>query len=156
MLLESIDQGIHSIEKVRVRCITFSRAQDRDPWVSEVVLHPRCDLLRGFPDLEVFEVMPGEWGTEKEMRRGVSASARPLIWMGLRHGVSASARALILSTGHENNFDTVPACHSEARARELLRQCDAAVRAHAPDAPWDLLRIELFEAYGHQVKGGDS
>ena len=122
MLLESIVQGVHIIEKVRVRCTTSSRAQDRDPWVSEVVLHPRCDLLRGFPDLEVFEVMPCGWMIEKEMRRGVFASSRPLMWTGQRRGVSASARALILSTGHENNFDTVPACHSEARARELLRQ----------------------------------
>ena len=26
-----------------------------------------------------------------------------------------------------------------------MRQCDAAVRTHASEAPWELLRIELFE-----------
>ena len=74
-------------------------------------------------------------------------------WIEMLSGVSPSIRALAVSTRSETVVDPFRDCPCERSVLELLQQCDIALRTHAEEPPWDLLRIELFQAFGDQVKG---
>ena len=74
-------------------------------------------------------------------------------WAEMLTGVAAPIRTLVVSTRCATTFDLYRTCDCEHRAKEVFAQCDAASRNHADEPPWDLLRIELFQAFGHQVQG---
>ena len=67
-------------------------------------------------------------------------------WDEMRTGVSESMRAFVVMyflTQERLESDSVRADHSESRAIEVLQHCDVALRTHASEPPWDLLRIEF-------------
>ena len=74
-------------------------------------------------------------------------------WMEMLSGVSPSIRALVVSTHCDTVVDPFRDCPCERRALELIQQCDIALRTHVEEPPWDLLRVELFQAFGDQIKG---
>ena len=88
----------------------------------------------------------------KGLRRWVLEEMAHL-WDEVLSGVSASTRSLVVCTRGEATSDPFRTCQSESRAVEVFQQCDDALRTRASEPPWDLLRIELFEAFGNRVQG---
>ena len=68
-------------------------------------------------------------------------------WIEMLSGVSPSTRALVVSTHSETVVDPFRDCPCERRALELIQQCDIALRTQAEEPAWDLLRIELLQAF---------